>query len=46
MECKNCLSIDNNNFIDLIEIDAASNTQVEKVRELIDNTQYLPWLQR
>ena len=42
MECKNCLSIDNNNFIDLIEIDAASNTQVEKVRELIDNTQYLP----
>ena len=42
MECKNCLSIDNNNFIDLIEIDAASNTQVEKIRELIDNTQYLP----
>ena len=40
MECKNCLSIDNNNFIDLIEIDAASNTM--KVRELIDNTQYLP----
>ena len=42
MECKNCLSIDSNNFIDLIEIDAASNTQVEKIRELIDNTQYLP----
>ena len=42
MECKNCTSIDNNNFIDLIEIDAASNTQVEKIRELIDNTQYLP----
>lgn len=42
MECKNCSSIDNNNFIDLIEIDAASNTQVEKIRELIDNTQYLP----
>ena len=42
MECNNCSSIDNNNFIDLIEIDAASNTQVEKIRELIDNTQYLP----
>lgn len=41
-ECKNCSSIDNNNFIDLIEIDAASNTQVEKIREVIDNTQYLP----
>ena len=30
------------NFIDLIEIDAASRTKVEDTRELLDNVQYKP----
>ena len=41
-KCSACLSIDQGNFIDLIEIDAASKTKVEDTRELIDNIQYSP----
>lgn len=40
--CAQCIAIDAGNFIDLIEIDAASNTGVDNIRELIDNAQYLP----
>src|SRR3546814_8034450 len=29
-------------YIDLLEIDAASNTGVDNVRELIENAQYMP----
>lgn len=40
--CDACLSIDQGNFVDVIEIDAASRTKVEDTRELLDNVQYLP----
>lgn len=41
-KCTACQSIDRGNFVDLIELDAASNTQVDAMRELLDNTQYAP----
>ncbi len=41
-ECASCKDIDAGRFIDLLEIDAASNTGVDDVREVIDNAQYMP----
>ena len=41
-ECETCKAIDAGRYIDLLEIDAASNTGVENVRELIENAQYMP----
>lgn len=41
-ECNACRDIDAGRFVDLLEIDAASNTGVDDVRELIDNAQYMP----
>ncbi len=41
-ECGVCADIDVGRFIDLLEIDAASNTGVDNVRELIDNAMYAP----
>ena len=41
-ECKNCVSIDLDNNIDVVEIDAASRTGVSDVREIIDNINYKP----
>lgn len=41
-ECENCKAIEQGNFIDLIEIDAASRTKVEDTRELLDNVRYKP----
>ena len=41
-ECATCLDIDAGRFVDLLEIDAASNTGVDDVRELIENAQYMP----
>ena len=35
-QCENCHSISNSNHIDVMEIDAASNTGVDNVRELIE----------
>lgn len=40
--CENCLSVQNNSFLDLIEIDAASNTSVEDVRDLRDKINFSP----
>ena len=40
--CAICRDIDAGRFLDLLEIDAASNTGVENVRELIENAQYRP----
>jgi DNA polymerase-3 subunit gamma/tau len=40
--CGVCTEVDAGRFVDLIEIDAASHTGVDDVRELIDNAQYLP----
>lgn len=41
-ECPACVDIDAGRFMDLLEIDAASNTGVDDVRELIENAQYMP----
>ena len=41
-ECASCLDIDAGRFVDLLEIDAASNTGVDDVRALIENAQYMP----
>ena len=41
-ECAACIDIDAGRYVDLLEIDAASNTGVDDVRELIDNAQYMP----
>jgi len=41
-ECSTCLDIDAGRYVDLIEVDAASNTGVDNVRELIENAQYAP----
>lgn len=41
-KCEACLAIDRGSFADLIELDAASNTQVDAMRELLDNAQYAP----
>lgn len=40
--CKNCLAIQKNSHLDLIEIDAASRTGVDDMRELLDSVQYRP----
>lgn len=41
-ECTSCQEITQGNFVDLLEIDAASKTKVEDTRELLDNVQYRP----
>ncbi|MBL0030527.1 MAG: DNA polymerase III subunit gamma/tau [Rhodanobacteraceae bacterium] len=40
--CSICTDVDGGRFFDLLEIDAASNTGVDDVRELIENAQYMP----
>ena len=40
--CSSCMEIAEGRFVDLIEIDAASHTGVDDVREIIDNAQYMP----
>ena len=40
--CSACKDIDKGRFIDLIEVDAASNTQVDNMRDLLENAQYAP----
>ncbi len=41
-ECSSCLEIDQSKSIDVIELDAASNTQVDNMRELLENANYQP----
>jgi DNA polymerase-3 subunit gamma/tau len=40
--CSACTEIDSGRFVDLIELDAASNTQVDNMRELLDGAMYAP----
>lgn len=40
--CKNCQAVNEGRFLDLIEIDAASNTSVEDVRDLRDKINFSP----
>ncbi|WP_026375189.1 DNA polymerase III subunit gamma/tau [Aestuariibacter salexigens] len=41
-QCGTCQEIEQGNYVDLLEIDAASRTKVEDTRELLDNVQYKP----
>ncbi len=41
-QCAACTEIDKGRFVDLLEVDAASNTQVDAMRELLENAQYAP----
>ena len=41
-ECENCKAIMQGNFMDVVEIDAASNTSVDDIRRVIDEIQYTP----
>ncbi len=41
-KCENCLAVNEGRFLDLIEIDAASNTSVDDVRELRDKINFAP----
>ena len=40
--CSACTEIDSSRFVDLIEIDAATNTGIDDMRELQDNAVYAP----
>ncbi len=40
--CSICREVEENRFMDLIEVDAASRTKVDDTRELLDNAQYRP----
>ncbi|MBK7236383.1 MAG: DNA polymerase III subunit gamma/tau [Sterolibacteriaceae bacterium] len=41
-QCSSCTEIDAGRFVDLIEVDAATNTKVDQMRELLDNAVYSP----
>jgi DNA polymerase III subunit gamma/tau len=41
-KCSNCLSIKEGSFMDIVEIDAASNNGVDNIRELRDSVKYPP----
>lgn len=41
-KCEVCTAIANDNFLDVIEIDAASHTGVDNVRELIEHVAFKP----
>ncbi|MDP3482949.1 MAG: AAA family ATPase, partial [Sulfuricella sp.] len=40
--CSACREIDSGRFVDLLELDAASNTGIDNMREILDNAQYAP----
>ncbi len=44
--CSACTEIDKGRFVDLLEVDAASNTKVDQMRELLENAQYAPTVAR
>ncbi len=41
-KCSACVDIDAGRFVDLLEVDAATNTKVDEMRELLDTAQYMP----
>ncbi|MEO4026803.1 DNA polymerase III subunit gamma/tau [Chromobacterium vaccinii] len=45
-ECQACRQIDTGRFVDLLEIDAASNTGIDNIREVLENAQYAPTMGR
>ncbi|HUY02125.1 MAG TPA: DNA polymerase III subunit gamma/tau, partial [Rhodocyclaceae bacterium] len=40
--CSSCVEIDGGRFVDLIEVDAATNTKVDEMRQLLENAAYAP----
>ncbi len=40
--CENCIAIDNGNFVDIIEIDAASARGIDDIKELRETVRYMP----
>ena len=42
LECENCLAIENETTIDVVEMDAASNRRIDDIRNLKDNVIYPP----
>ncbi|PSJ80618.1 DNA polymerase III subunit gamma/tau [Neisseria iguanae] len=40
--CQSCTQIDAGHYVDLLEIDAASNTGIDNIREVLENAQYAP----
>jgi DNA polymerase-3 subunit gamma/tau len=40
--CSACIEIDSGRFIDLLEVDAATNTRVDEMRQLLENAVYAP----
>jgi len=40
--CHTCMAIDSGGFVDVIEIDAASNRGIDEIRELRETVRYLP----
>ncbi|MEK7736872.1 MAG: DNA polymerase III subunit gamma/tau, partial [Pseudomonadota bacterium] len=40
--CSSCIEIDSGRFVDLIEVDAATNTKVDEMRQLLENAAYAP----
>jgi DNA polymerase-3 subunit gamma/tau len=41
-KCSACQEIDGGRFVDLLEVDAATNTRVDEMRQLLDTAQYAP----
>ena len=44
--CPACADIDAGRFVDLLELDAASNTGIDNMREILDNARYAPTVGR
>jgi DNA polymerase-3 subunit gamma/tau len=40
--CTACQEIDSGRFVDLLEVDAATNTKVDEMRQLLENAVYAP----
>ena len=41
-KCSACVEIDGGRFVDLLEVDAATNTKVDEMRQLLETAQYAP----
>ena len=41
-KCSACVEIDAGRFVDLLEVDAATNTKVDEMRQLLETAQYAP----
>jgi len=41
-KCSACIEIDAGRFVDLLEVDAATNTRVDEMRQLLETAQYAP----